>query len=63
MSKECDHEYKEVVSKSVIPVVRRFNYRDNLIGTVEQSTVSIFCIKCGDSKIIVQNTEEDDHDT
>lgn len=53
-TEKCKHEYKEVVTKKIVPIIKHFNYKDNLIGTVEQESITIFCINCGDSKPVLE---------
>lgn len=48
----CKHEYKEVKKSVLDTVIRRFDYKPQVIVTLEQEEVLIFCTKCGDSKVI-----------
>jgi len=54
VSKEHDHEYKEVIYKVQIPQIRHWNYADHLVATTVEERVKIFCIKCGDSKDLTE---------
>lgn len=47
MSKEHEHEYKEVVYKVQEAKIGHWDYEDHLITTLNHERVKLFCIKCG----------------